>query len=274
MLKIGHFFTCISTDGRTDDAFSTVLELSELSKVIGALEAESGTPFNASKSLKDGCSNLTDDGKDDDADPRPSGTVPISFPVVGSQGSNKGLPGDVACSPPSNGSFSAGASLGGVTTSTAQDQASRSMVKLYNDLALRLMDEQQDYDQALVMLRKAESHLDNDSAWDSIHSAQDDKDFDDKVPLEVGPCAFPFSSYESFGYLHAKPVAAYPCLYKHCCSIAIPRTSFFNNPETYERNNSSTCFARCLFCMMSLNHHGGKLCFVCFSKKFFSELGT
>lgn len=38
------------------------------------------------------------------------------------------------------------------------------MVKLYNDLAVRLMDAK-DYTQALTMLRKAEALLDNDAAW-------------------------------------------------------------------------------------------------------------
>ncbi|KAG7675002.1 hypothetical protein KSW81_002511 [Nannochloris sp. 'desiccata'] len=41
---------------------------------------------------------------------------------------------------------------------------SSNMVKLYNDLALRLMDTKE-YDQALQMLSKAEVILDNDAAW-------------------------------------------------------------------------------------------------------------
>jgi tetratricopeptide (TPR) repeat protein len=51
------------------------------------------------------------------------------------------------------------------TVSAAPEQLSKNLVKLYNDLALRLMETQHDYTQALAMLHKAEAVLDNDAAW-------------------------------------------------------------------------------------------------------------
>lgn len=58
------------------------------------------------------------------------------------------------------------------SSSTMGEAYSRNMTKLYNDLALRLMDVRE-YDQALAMLQKAEMLLDTDASWKSVQTPSD-----------------------------------------------------------------------------------------------------
>lgn len=89
--------------------------------------------------------------------------------VGGGGGSLLSAGGDSSIAAAGNTTIAQPSSPGGSMSTTSVSVAdgarfSSSMVKLYNDLALRLMDAKE-YDQALQMLSKAETILDNDAAW-------------------------------------------------------------------------------------------------------------
>jgi tetratricopeptide (TPR) repeat protein len=116
-----------------------VEELSELGRALETMEAEGipGSPLSAIAAAGPAAGNV------------------VASSVISSAGQAHQEPQQPS---------SPGGSMS--TTSVSADGArfSSNMVKLYNDLALRLMDARE-YDQALQMLSKAEAILDNDAVW-------------------------------------------------------------------------------------------------------------
>jgi tetratricopeptide (TPR) repeat protein len=132
-----------------------VEELSELGRALETMEAE-GPPGSPSSAA--GIGNFGGG----------SGVGSFSVTGVGEPQQNSA---SVAGAAAGNGGntvqqpSSPGGSMSTTSVSVADGaRFSSNMVKLYNDLALRLMDAKE-YDQALQMLSKAEGILDNDAAW-------------------------------------------------------------------------------------------------------------
>jgi tetratricopeptide (TPR) repeat protein len=145
----------VVSDVRTAEELAE--ELSELSKAIQALEVETqnlSPEFAVASQNEQGTEVVRDknDGQQFKLD-RESGMEWTS--KMKSDANNGPLLG----SSPARSS----STIGG-------ESYSRNMTKLYNDLALRLMDVRE-YDQALAMLQKAEVLLDTDASWKSASSS-------------------------------------------------------------------------------------------------------
>lgn len=134
--------------------------LSELEKALKTMEAEGlvGSPVSTAA-----VGSLTSGGFDGGSSISASVGMPQSSSIAASGGNKNGI--TTSNTPYVQKPPSPGGSMSTTSLSVADGaRFSSNMVKLYNDLALRLMDAKE-YDQALQMLSKAEAILDNDVAW-------------------------------------------------------------------------------------------------------------
>ena len=137
-----HFFPLLYTDSFHDGDLPP--ELSELGRALESLENNEGTP-----------SFVVTSTQLESPTPAAATAAAIAAAAI--------LEEAATAVPPILGSSPA-RSISTASLSTAPEQLTKNMVKLYNDLALRLMDGKE-HSQALNLLRKAETLLDNDAAW-------------------------------------------------------------------------------------------------------------
>jgi tetratricopeptide (TPR) repeat protein len=134
-----------------------VEELSELGRAFETMQSEGlpGSPLSAAASGGVGSFSAFSAGGGGGL------STSVELPRTSPPGNNNNSNTQTAQQQPS----SPGGSMSTTSVSVADGpRFSSNMVKLYNDLALRLMDAKE-YDQALQMLSKAEGILDNDAAW-------------------------------------------------------------------------------------------------------------
>jgi len=147
-------------------ALDVVEELSELSRALETMEAEGppGSPLSTA-----GPSRFMSGGGISAAAVRVPSPQSSSIPTSGDTPSGTNNRNALSLQQQQQQQQQQASSPGGSMSTTSFSVAdgarfSSNMVKLYNDLALRLMDAKE-YDQALQMLSKAEGILDNEAAW-------------------------------------------------------------------------------------------------------------